>query len=94
MDPTDRAIRGFYCIFIYICTINCRITWFIFILCIFHGQNFMIFFHFQSAEAADFSLVEVLLDRGVTEREMEPNERIWQIHQQSKKVRKCSISVC
>ena len=33
----------------------------------------------QSEDSANFSLVEVLLDKGVTEREMASDEKPWQI---------------
>ena len=36
-------------------------------------------FFLQSEDSANFSLVEVLLDKGVTEREMASDEKPWQI---------------
>lgn len=41
---------------------------------------------FQDENPENFSLIEVSLDKGVTERMLELNEKPWQLMQESRKV--------
>ncbi len=43
---------------------------------------------FQTTDSVAYSLVEVCLDKGVTEREMARNEKPWEILQESRRVSK------